>query len=69
MNAIVLQYVSILITAVTSPVSLSYVGLAAVHAVAARYYLKHDGGVPLALCAGLASALYVLLAYLHAFTH
>jgi hypothetical protein len=35
------------------------------HLLAALCYLKHEGGLPLALCAGLTSALYLNLAMLH----
>jgi hypothetical protein len=51
------------------PHMLNYLGLAAVHLLAALCYLKHEGGLPLALCAGTTSALYLNLAMLHGVVH
>ena len=52
-----------------NPVVLTHLGLATVHVIAAQYYLDHAGGRPLACCSGLASAFYILLAYLHGLPH
>lgn len=49
-------------------VTLIYLALAAVHVSAAYFYLML-GSVPHAICAALASILYVLLAYLRGFSH
>jgi hypothetical protein len=49
-------------------VTLIYVALAAVHVSAAYFYLM-QGSVPHAICAALASILYVLLAHLRGLSH
>jgi hypothetical protein len=54
-----------LIHIATNPVSLGYLGLAAVYLVIMLCYLRHQDGRPLAACAGLASALYAFLALMH----
>lgn len=52
-----------------NPLMLIYLGLAAVHALAAYYHLQLSEGRRLALCCGLASTLYLLLAILHGVVH
>ena len=49
----------------SNPVSLLYLGLAAIHVIVVRCYLKHQDGRPLAICAGMTSTLYVVLAFVH----
>ncbi len=51
-----------------SSVTLIYLALATVHAVAAYFYLEY-GSVPHAVCAILASILYLLLAYSRGLAH
>jgi hypothetical protein len=51
------------------PHMLNYLGLAAVHLLAGACYLELADGRPLALCAGLTSALYLNLAMLHGVAH
>ena len=56
-----------ILSLVANPVSLNYLGLAAVHLAVMWCYRDHERGLPLAICAGLTSAFYVNLACLHAF--
>jgi hypothetical protein len=60
---------AILVLALTNPIVLIYLGLATVHTIAMHYYLKHEGGRPLAFCGGLTSTFYLLLAVLHGMAH
>jgi hypothetical protein len=69
MTAIVLEYINVLVLLASNPVSLSYLGLAMVHLIAMHVYLKHPDGRALAVCAGLASELYLFLACLHGLAH
>ena len=46
------DYFAALLLSLTNPLVLIYLGLATVHMIAARYYLKHKGGQPLAWCNG-----------------
>jgi hypothetical protein len=46
------------------PYMVNYLCLATVHLFAARFYLKHKDGLPLALCAFLTSAFNLNLAML-----
>ena len=63
------DYFVALLLSLTNPFVLIYLGLATVHMIAARYYLAHKGGQALAWCNGVASVLYVLLAYLYSLPH
>ena len=70
MIAIVINYVvASLALVVTHPVSSIYLGLSIVHLIAMHCYLRHQDGRGLAVCAGLASVLYALLAGLHGLAH
>ena len=63
------DYFVALLLSFTHPWVLIHLGLATVHMIAARYYLKHQGGEALACCNALAAACYVLLAFLYSLPH
>ena len=65
MNVMISNYIASLIQIFSSPASLAHLGLAAAHLIIMHCYLRHRDGLPLALCAGLASTLYVFLAVMH----
>jgi hypothetical protein len=69
MSPIYQDYFVALLLSLLNPLVLSYLGLAMVHMIAARYYLAHKGGQALAWCNGVASVFYVLLAYLYSLPH
>ena len=69
MITIFLNYIAGALSSFTNPLVLTYLGLAMMHMIAARYYLEHRGGQPLAWCNGVASVFYVLLAYLYSLPH
>jgi hypothetical protein len=69
MSSIVLEYTALLILLVSNPLSLGHLGLATVHLIAMHCYLRHPDDRALAYCAGLASACYFFLAYLHGIAH
>lgn len=52
-----------------NPLVSIHLGLAVLHALAALCYLRHEGGRVLALCYGLMSAFYVVLAMQHGVAH
>lgn len=49
-------------------VTLIYIALAVIYAVASYFYLQH-ASVPHATCAAMVCIFYLLLAYLHSRTH
>ena len=69
MTTIVLDYIAGVILNFSNPAVLIDLGLATVHMIAAHFYMMHPGGRPLACCSSIASAFYLLQAYLHSLAH
>jgi hypothetical protein len=69
MTAIFFNYMAVFLVSLPQPTVLIYLGLSVVHLLTALCYLKHEGGLPLALCAAMTSALYFNLAMLHGVVH